>query len=436
MPRGRASFGHGSPRPAGGRSYAVQQLDEVKEIRRLPQEVKKNQATARRRVDDLREIFVSRHADKCKELRERLLTLDGEAKMLQGQINTLEDEVEIASAERTARNTEVTGAAVAAMKSSAAVPDPPMSIPIPFGADAKADTIDEEGEACIKEELPEQLGVEKASAAPSRSTIFHIQNMPQTSTTDPSEVQAMSPRLNRRFVESRARDAEKVHMSAMAKMQLELGVMDRRKRKQEVWVKNVNKQILQAEIHKTTYSARLQMAERRIQALSKDLSQAYVNLNRLLEERVAVEDTVSHNKALVTYLDEIGREDANNEANFEDNSVALRKLKERYRVRDTEAVQLEELLADAHARREVVPEILEQVENLRTVLNGLNQIWSKVPTAAKDQAIAHLPKGSSLLPATAIQHIIAETAILAEGERNYVNLLLDMEKENRLTGWT
>merc|ERR1712125_177235 len=82
-------------------------------------------------------------------------------------------------------------------------------------------------------------------------------------------------------------------------------------------------QILKAEITKTRYSIRLKTAQQRVKSLGEDLSRAYENTTKMLEERLSVEDISARNDALVAYLNVIGHADFTNATNFTPNKQEL-----------------------------------------------------------------------------------------------------------------
>merc|ERR1712110_838373 len=96
--------------------------------------------------------------------------------------------------------------------------------------------------------------------------------------------------------------------------------------RQQMWMKQVDEQILKAEITKAKYGIRLSTAQQRVKSLGEDLSQAYENTTKLLEERLGVEDISARNDALILYLNVIGHADIANAADFTQNKEELSTL--------------------------------------------------------------------------------------------------------------
>merc|ERR1719230_878123 len=96
--------------------------------------------------------------------------------------------------------------------------------------------------------------------------------------------EVLMPLLVRRRAEARFREASYVHENSINQMKAELQEIERRTVKQQNWMKHVDAQVLKVELTKAAYRVRLDSARKRVETLGKHLSQAYENMEELLQE--------------------------------------------------------------------------------------------------------------------------------------------------------
>lgn len=382
----------------------------VHEMPKLPDEVKQNRATARSRMEELQDIFASRHSDQCEELRFRLASLGDEVVALRTQIQTLELQLQEASAERTAREVEVfrpgKGGDPASLAANATLPEEATDDP---ASPARPRSANDKSGASGGENSPGGGRAELKKAA----------------TKDLYNQEVLSPILHRRRAEARFREASLVHETSISQMKAEIVEVERRMHKQQMWMRSVDEQILKAEITKTRYTIRLSAAQQRVKTLGENLSAAYENTTKMLEERLGVEDLSAKNDALITYLNVIGQADIHNANDFTPNKQELRTLMDSCKKSQQQSDRFAELVEQVHSRERLTVDITKNAAKLHHLNEQIQTLWSNVPAALKESVFYKIPRGAMMHPATAIQQMQAALLSIMEKQRDYSRVLAD-----------
>jgi len=410
---------------------------EVREVPKPPREVRRNQATARQRMDELQGIFTSRHSETCEALRARLASLDEEVARLRAQILSLERELQEVSAERMSREMFKNASAEAQAGTPQAeapgesgaeevrvelepeVMERRRSVRVSELGDCTGSAAEEEAAPAVAVPLVEQehrradfASKEAPECELRRESASHLYTQ-----------EVLSPILTRRRAEARFREASIVHESSIAHMKSEIMEVDRRMHKQQLWMKQVDEQILQAEITKARYDIRLQNAECRVRSLGQDLSEAYAHTTALLEERLSVEDIAARNDALIAYLNVISRADMDNAVHFTENRSELVALLESFRKRSRCRAHFAELAEQVQYRRQLAEDVLTHTADLEGIVAQLQTMWTKLPGPVKESVFHRASRGATMHPATAIQTLHAALDSISEGQRRHCQML-------------
>jgi len=222
-------------------------------------------------------------------------------------------------------------------------------------------------------------------------------------------------------------------------MRTEIAALERRIAKQQLWLHQVDDQVLKVEIERMSSQVRLESAVKRSESLSVDLSKAYEHMARLMRDRLQVEGMSAQNDALVGYLDMLRTADVENEENFVENKTELRKLlgvckefretQERYN-RIMEQVQEKETRTKA---------IIAEVNKLRGFNEELQKLWIMVPASLKESVfrrkgtikgnIVSQQDMASMHPATLLNTIASHLSRITTEEQHYVNLLAEIREQ-------
>lgn len=480
----RGGTGSLGPPVSARRRYVAPSLLEVNEYPKTPTEVAIGKEVARRRRDELQDIFTSRHSERCDALRARLAALDGEERKFRDRIAFLEEELKEAQVERMAKDEPSTNGPAAQGDDIDRPASPPESVrhgPKALhhastwatagssaadrrgtfgagsgdGADAGAgeekavdhcfcgNTFIEDASFCRKcgrkrpQKQPELLQVGEEDEG--EDTIGGLYNQ-----------EVLSPLLQRRRAEARFKEATLCHENTVIHMKNELQVIERRMHKQQVWMKHVDSQVLKTEIAKARYQVRLDNAERRTKQLGKDLSNAYEDMTHLLKERLDVEGIAAHNDALVNYIDHIGKADKSNAENFIENRVELTELLEVCRKSHETRRTFEAIMEEVSDKEMLTSEVLEHTETLTSLNEQLHKLWVAVPATLKESAFRqttsrYLRNGADgdgqkensqcVHPTTALQNIAQAAGQISQSCRHYTDMLSQArERETEIMG--
>lgn len=429
-PRSHSRYGAASG--STSRAGSVPEHAALCEIPKPLQVVLQNQAMARQRMDELQAIFTSRNSKACDALREHLASLQEEAAELRAQVTTAEQQLQRATAERIARKPHKGAISVSGV-----------SCPRQF--DKGTDEDDEgKGEADLEDNDSHRSMRTDEGCRASRDGLL----TPACETPEPEETRSnalqqdhdnldqkrgslvqnftqelISPILFRRRAEARFREASLVHESSLSQMKAEMMEVEHRMQKQQLWIKQVNDQILQAQITKARYNIRSEKAERRVKSLSQDLGQAYAKTKALLEERLSVDNIAARNDALVAYLNVIRCADVENATCFLPNNGELRALLERFRFKTTCRSELDDKMEQLQYRQRLVVDTLKHADQLRQLLEELQALWIKLPPPMKESVSLRAHKASSMPPAFALQTMDAACQILISDQKEYLSML-------------
>eukprot|EP00406_Dinophysis_acuminata_P074079 CAMPEP_0179242584 /NCGR_PEP_ID=MMETSP0797-20121207/17092_1 /TAXON_ID=47934 /ORGANISM="Dinophysis acuminata, Strain DAEP01" /LENGTH=400 /DNA_ID=CAMNT_0020950023 /DNA_START=46 /DNA_END=1245 /DNA_ORIENTATION=- len=327
-------------------------------------EVEPREAAARR-MDELQDIFVSDNPDKTEALQNRLAHLDEMVAWLKSQVASLEQELLDATVTRT-------------------------TLP----ADERAPAADDKTKSEVVQKLYDD--------------------------------EVVKPLLQRKRTIAKVREATQVHTSFLSRLKDEQKHLEDRIYKQQAWMRQLDKQILEAEIEKARCSVRVETVERRTKDLGGKLSQAYENMSKLLEERVGVEDREARNDALVMYLNVIGRADLENEANFTMNRTDVLALLDRCeRTRDCEA-KLNEAMDKVRNRQRCATDIALQADKIEELGTRLKILWNKIPTTLKQLACCKVQTAGHRLrdgPDAALEQLFAAASAIGEAHRESAEAL-------------
>lgn len=232
----------------------------------------------------------------------------------------------------------------------------------------------------------------------------------------------MNAELQRRRLEARFQEAVLVHDNAIAHLRSELEDVELRLHKQEVWKKNISSQVLKAAIAKTQYQIRLSSAERRAQRISMELSRAYDDIARLVDERVASEGRATHNDALVRYLDHIGRNDRNNEESFIHNRAELADLLQVCQRNQETQSKLDMIAEEAKDKQHRTSQIIDCTKELLEIAEQLQKLWIAVPASLKE--LAFHKQGKRILKNTPFRRKSSD------GNEDYARIDTDVQSQH------
>mmetsp|Transcript_119299 Transcript_119299/g.337467 ORF Transcript_119299/g.337467 Transcript_119299/m.337467 type:complete len:476 (-) Transcript_119299:2-1429(-) len=435
------------PAPARGRRlhYPTPNLVDVGETPKRPSEVQLNRNVAQQRREELQDIFTSRHSDRCEELRARLAALDAEAGQLRNRITTLEGELRDATDERMAK-TDTKGAGRDRFSN--------------VDGQSERETVCSAGTV---ENVVSEVGKIRPGSFVDRLPVIFNESSPthhnedvvpalQTDTTEtaldqvasagdwmtmgPSDNEMVPPLLQRRRAEARYREAASCHGSIITHMQNEIAALTRRIHKQKVWMRHVEDQVLKAEMAKTRYQVRLDSARLRSKTLAQDLSKAYVDMARLMKDRMDVEGVSAQNDALLLYTDHVRKADEKNEANFIENREMLMSLQEVCKRAHATRRDCEKVMDEVREKENITREIIENAETLACVTDQLQKLWIAVPANIKGWAFTQnagsdVPvdldgkTSSAVHPSVALRTIRNATIHILESQQHYQKLLAE-----------
>jgi len=378
-----------------------------------------------RRVDELQDCFTSKHANRCEQLRAKLAMLDEQAATLKRRLETLECELQDASAERTARRGSRHGIDDGALVeegrpfegSSAVTTVTPL--PIPLGIDMETASVS--GDVSRVRSTPvtqEDLQPPRPSSANDSGSIGSGEaSAPRSGRTsgvgNPDIIQLhgsqVSPILTRRRAEARFREATALQDNAMKELRAHALDLERRIHKQQHWMRQVDKKVLEAEIARTKYTVRLEHSERRVKSLGEELSKAYERMSNMLEERMKYEDIGARNDALLTYMDVIGKADkAQKITDSNSNKDDLKQVLEKWCQHGELQSQYQDLMEQCRDKLRLVRDVMTHSAKIEEQMEQLYELWCAVPVALKESIFFMVPNSrmttTGMHPATAIQH--------------------------------
>merc|ERR1711974_86236 len=218
----------------------------------------------------------------------------------------------------------------------------------------------------------------------------------------------------RRRAEVRFRDTNMAHEATMATMKQASEDVQRCMRKQRQWMRVVDEQVLATEISKVQYSVRLDKAQKRIDSLSGELSQAYGNVVGLLDERLRAEDMRARNEALTAYLNCLGVADDKNREFFSENRKELKELLQCTRVCRDLRDRLEVVEDQCQIKHGVLGDILNYCTWVKKSHQQLQTAWNNVPASLKEQVFFKAPnsKSSRAVGATKASHPVNSMSMI------------------------
>jgi GGDEF domain-containing protein len=191
----------------------------------------------------------------------------------------------------------------------------------------------------------------------------------------------LTPLLNRRRAEARAREATQLHETSMVQMVDEIKMIEIRRGRQEAWMKQVDEQILQAQVARSLYVSRQQAAEQRTKLLGEELSKAYDTINQWARQRLEVEKAKAVNEGLNEYLHAIA--EAESTTDFPNNRKEVCDLLEECRNNRELHATLDMKLENLQDKQGQALELLDKVDELLPMFERLTKLWSMVPAAVR-----------------------------------------------------
>jgi len=424
---------YGTPRRKTKVAYHVDQ-NALCEMPKPLHAVRQNQSVARQRMSQLQKIFTSCNSEESDAIREQLASLDEEAEGLRSKLALLERELQEVHGELPP-NSISAGAA-------GHVPSDVRGTSEDGEEDGCGSVWDddfakpsEHGEATDEvpfptgETLETQDNKTKTPDRKSSSPGSPLNNPPLEPPDLRREMSQMytqeiiSPILWRRRAEARFREASLVHERCISQRTAEMMEVERRRHKQELWIKDIEEQILQAEMAKAQYKIRAKSAECRIRDLSKGIQSAYVHTKALLEERLSMEDNSIRNDALVSYLDDLWNADAANGASFQDSRREIRALVERFLWKTKCAADLDRATEAVQHKQRLLHDMLRLAEALQVVIDNLKTAWLRLPAATKETISHKAQTLAAMPPAAALQAMATSCQALIAGQKLYSAVL-------------
>lgn len=415
-----------------------------------PEKVQKCLEVARGRMDELQDIFTSRHSERRAKLLARLESLATEAATLRSRITALEREQQDINSERLTlekerineceppndgtrrfetrlsdgwsrassransransrasisagtellsrltRSTTPQPCDGDAFDSSAGEPDVTTRVKPPWALEP----CDEDLVECLPDSSSPTVPDQRHSAP-----TIHIE-LPR------EDKPPVEPNLKDRQAEARCQAANTAHEDCLNQMKAELQELERRMQKQQNWMKNIDEEVLKAEVQKAAYSVRLHSAECRIASLGAELSKAYDNMGWLLETHQKVGKHAARNDALVAYSDALGHVDAENAANFIENRVELLALMERYQKAHECASRLDGLMEQVQTSQQLVSDVMKRADELHRHGGHLQNFWLAVPSDVKEFVFQRAPQPSRSSTTTSLTALVDDGAI-------------------------
>lgn len=443
-------------------------LIEVPENPMSPQSLDLWKRTARDRSSELQDIFTSRCSEVSDRLRSRLQSLTIQAAELRGRISSLERELHEVNAQRLkdAHQRSVdeeqheTGppVVISVKRDNLEMPparlgeddDLPMSATPSGNQNRKTVPRQKPAELLLSPDHDEVVEVREdpSHIAELDAEVAHVEteqvrpdlltlpasgqawaNFPQADdlsrrgSESRYHEEVLVQVLHRRRAEARFREVSSVHENSIQQMEAEQKEIERRMQKQQNWMKNIDEQVLKAEITKTKYHIRLQSANRRVKSMGEELSRAYENMAALLEERLEVEDQATQNEALVAYLSIMGKADAKNDAEFVENKEELLSLLHTSQQAQRMRSYMEELMDQTRRTQSLVLDVVKHSDDLQRLADALQQLWNIIPVDWKDAVFKSVQKGLSaplaMHPVNAIQALQSASASIHASQKSY-----------------
>jgi len=197
----------------------------------------------------------------------------------------------------------------------------------------------------------------------------------------------------------------------------------RRMHKQELWIQDIKEQILQAEVAKSQYKIRAELAESRIVHLGAGIQQAYAHTKNLFEERLNVEGEAIRNDALVSYLGDLYNADADGGASFQDSHREIRALMERFLWKTKCSADLDRAKEAVQHKQQLLQDLLRHAQELQTVIDNLKAAWIRLPAIAKENISHKAHTGTTMPPAAALQLMATSCQALITGQQQYSAVL-------------